>query len=292
MIKVYTSSVIDAPAEAVWARVRDFNGLPQWTPFVADSRIEEGQPADRIGCVRNFRLRDGGVIRERLLTLSDYDYQCSYAILESPMGVENYVATLKLTVGGALAAAAAHRVGLPARRGRAAVPAAPCPVEPRVLPLFPPLPDVPDAADAAGHRPGRGERLKLPPEGVVGLLGQLRFRTSYGQNVLDHLVETANLAAIMADELGASVETARRAALLHDIGKAVTHEVEGSHAIIGAEIARRMKESPEVVHCIESHHGEVEQRTIEAVIAQIADGISGGRPGARRESLETYIKRL
>ena len=97
MIKVYTSSVIDAPADAVWAQVRDFNGLPQWTPFVAESRIEEGQPADRIGCVRNFRLRDGGVIRERLLTLSDYDYQCSYSILESPMGVENYVATLKLT---------------------------------------------------------------------------------------------------------------------------------------------------------------------------------------------------
>ena len=97
MIKVYTSSVIDAPADAVWAQVRDFNGLPRWTPFVAESRIEEGQPADRIGCVRNFRLRDGGVIRERLLTLSDYDYQCSYSILESPMGVENYVATLKLT---------------------------------------------------------------------------------------------------------------------------------------------------------------------------------------------------
>jgi len=97
MIKVYASSVIDAPADAVWAQVRDFNGLPQWTPFVAESRIEEGQPADRIGCVRNFRLRDGGVIRERLLTLSDYDYQCSYSILESPLGVENYVATLKLT---------------------------------------------------------------------------------------------------------------------------------------------------------------------------------------------------
>ena len=97
MIKVYTSSVIDAPADAVWARVRDFNGLPQWTPFVAESRIEEGLPVDRIGCVRNFRLKDGGAIRERLLTLSDYDYQCSYAILESPMGVTNYVATLKLT---------------------------------------------------------------------------------------------------------------------------------------------------------------------------------------------------
>ena len=97
MIKVYTSTVIDAPADAVWAQVRDFNGLPRWTPFVAESRIEEGQPADRVGCVRNFRLRDGGVIRERLLTLSDYDYQCTYAILESPMGVDNYVATLKLT---------------------------------------------------------------------------------------------------------------------------------------------------------------------------------------------------
>jgi hypothetical protein len=97
MIKVYASSVIDSPANAVWAQVRDFNALPQWTPFVAESRIEESQPADRIGCVRNFRLRDGGVIRERLLTLSDYDYQCSYAILESPMSVENYVATIKLT---------------------------------------------------------------------------------------------------------------------------------------------------------------------------------------------------
>ena len=97
MIKVYTSSVIDAPADAVWAHVRDFNGLPRWTPFVAESRIEERQPADRIGCVRNFRLKEGGLIRERLLTLSDYDYQCSYSILEGPLGVENYVATLKLT---------------------------------------------------------------------------------------------------------------------------------------------------------------------------------------------------
>ena len=97
MIKVYTSSVIDAPADAVWAQIRDFNSLPRWTPFVAESRIEEGQPADRIGCVRNFRLKDGGMIREQLLTLSDYDYQCSYSILESPMGVDNYVATLKLT---------------------------------------------------------------------------------------------------------------------------------------------------------------------------------------------------
>ena len=97
MIKVYASSVIDAPADSVWARIRDFNGLPAWTPFVAESRIEGGQPADKIGCVRNFRLKDGGMIREQLLTLSDYDYQCSYSILESPMGVDNYVATLKLT---------------------------------------------------------------------------------------------------------------------------------------------------------------------------------------------------
>ncbi len=97
MIKVYTSSVIDAPAESVWALVRDFNGLGKWTPFVAESRIEDGLPADRIGCVRNFRLKDGGTIRERLLTLSDYDFECTYAILDSPMGVENYVSTLKLT---------------------------------------------------------------------------------------------------------------------------------------------------------------------------------------------------
>jgi hypothetical protein len=97
MIKVYTSSVIDASAEAVWAHVRDFNRLPQWTPFVADSRIEGGQPSDKVGCVRNFRLKDGAVIREQLLALSDYDFQCTYAMLESPMGVTNYVATLKLT---------------------------------------------------------------------------------------------------------------------------------------------------------------------------------------------------
>jgi hypothetical protein len=97
MIKVYTSSVLEAPAESVWAVVRDFNALPQWTPFVADSRIEGGLPADKVGCVRNFRLKDGGIIRERLLALSDYDFECSYSILESPMGVENYVATLKLT---------------------------------------------------------------------------------------------------------------------------------------------------------------------------------------------------
>ena len=131
----------------------------------------------------------------------------------------------------------------------------------------------------------------IHPE-MVKLLGRLQFRTSYGQNVLKHLVESAHIAASIAAEIGVDATVAKRGAFLHDVGKAVTHEVEGSHAIIGAEIARRLGESPEVVHCIESHHGEVEQRTIDAVLAQIADGISGGRPGARRESLETYVKRL
>ena len=107
-----------------------------------------------------------------------------------------------------------------------------------------------------------------------------------------HMPGLSGIDAAIASELGIDPTIPKRGALLHDIGKAVTHEVEGSHAIIGAEIARRMKEAPEVVHCIETHHGEVEQRTIDAVIAQIADGISGGRPGARRERLETYIKRL
>ena len=131
----------------------------------------------------------------------------------------------------------------------------------------------------------------IHPE-MIKLLGRLQFRTSYGQNVLKHLVESAHIAASISAELGIDPTVAKRGAFLHDIGKAVTHEVEGSHAIIGAEIARRLKETPEVVHCIESHHGEVEQRTIDAVLAQISDGISGGRPGARRESLETYVKRL
>jgi len=97
MVKVYASSVIEAPADRVWARVRDFNGLPDWHPAIADSRIENDLPADKVGCVRNFNLKDGGNIREQLLTLSDFDYTCSYSILDSPMGVENYIATLKLT---------------------------------------------------------------------------------------------------------------------------------------------------------------------------------------------------
>lgn len=97
MVKVYTSSVIAASADAVWAVVRDFNALPKWHPGIADSRIENAMPSDRVGCVRNFHTKDGGRIREQLLTLSDWDFSCSYSILESPMGVENYVATLKLT---------------------------------------------------------------------------------------------------------------------------------------------------------------------------------------------------
>ena len=97
MIKVYVSSVIEAAADNVWARIRDFNGLPLWHPAIADSRIENSQPSDRVGCIRHFHTKDGGMIRERLLGLSDYDFSCTYEILESPMGVENYVATLKLT---------------------------------------------------------------------------------------------------------------------------------------------------------------------------------------------------
>jgi ribonucrease Y len=127
---------------------------------------------------------------------------------------------------------------------------------------------------------------------LIALLGRLRYRTSYGQNVLKHLIESAHLAGIMAAELGLPVALIKRGTLLHDIGKALTHEVEGSHALIGAEVARRYGEHEDVVHAIEAHHGEVEVRTVEAVLTQAADAISGGRPGARRESLESYVKRL
>ena len=131
----------------------------------------------------------------------------------------------------------------------------------------------------------------LHPE-LVQLLGQLNYRTSYGQNVLRHLIESAHIAGMIASELGLDPALVKRGALLHDIGKALTHEVAGSHALIGAEIARRYGESEDVVHAIEAHHGEVEVRTVEAVLAQVADQISGGRPGARRESMEAYVKRL
>jgi ribonuclease Y len=131
----------------------------------------------------------------------------------------------------------------------------------------------------------------LDPE-LIKILGRLKFRTSYGQNVLAHSVECAQLAAMMANELGASPKTARRAALLHDIGKAVSHEIEGPHALVGGDLARRHGEPEAVAHAMEAHHNEVEPQTVEAVIVQAADALSGARPGARGESLEQYVKRL
>ena len=131
----------------------------------------------------------------------------------------------------------------------------------------------------------------IHPE-LAKLLGKLRFRTSYGQNVLHHSIECARLAAMLASELGADPRTAARAALLHDIGKAVSHEVEGPHALVGGELARRYKETDGVAHAMEAHHNEVELQTVEAVIVQIVDALSGARPGARGESLEHYVKRL
>jgi len=127
---------------------------------------------------------------------------------------------------------------------------------------------------------------------LIDHLGRLRYRTSYGQNVLGHLLETAHIAGTMAAELRLDVPLVKRCAFLHDIGKALTHEVEGSHAIIGADLARRLGESEEVVHAIEAHHNEVAPHSLEAVLTQASDSCSGGRPGARRESLESYVHRL
>ena len=145
-----------------------------------------------------------------------------------------------------------------------------------------------DAGENASFEAGV---FNLHPE-LIKILGRLKYRTSYGQNVMKHSLETSYIAGLLAGELGANVALAKRAGLLHDIGKALDFEMEGTHISIGVDVAKKFKESPEVIHCIEAHHGGVEFKSIEAILVQVADAISSSRPGARRESLDAYVKRL
>ena len=152
--------------------------------------------------------------------------------------------------------------------------------------------DVENTIKEAGEQAiEEAEIYGMHPE-LVKILGRLKYRTSYGQNCLKHSLETAFIAGLLASEIGADVKVAKRGGLLHDIGKALDHEVEGTHVTIGVDLAKKYKESPAVIHCIEAHHFNVEFNSVEAVLVQVADAISSSRPGARRESLENYVKRL
>lgn len=152
--------------------------------------------------------------------------------------------------------------------------------------------DIEDSIKEAGENACFDADIHNIHQEIVKVLGRLKYRTSYGQNVLNHSLEVSYIAGMLAAEVGANVMVARRAGLLHDLGKAVDHEVEGTHVSIGVELARKYKESEAVIHCIEAHHNDVEPKTLEAVLVQAADAISSARPGARRESIENYIKRL